>query len=549
MGGCLEGLGLGSHGPSHNSWNESPKNKGQRTVICVAGLASSALVCEERNLCGRKKKKVSYCSIDALATNPLRTLASLECTLVEGQMKDGSSAPTVADRRGCKITPVEGTAGIRTLNPGEEIPVSVWDGLIDELEDGFNLWNFAYDWRRWGDMPYVETVVDNFKEKVETCIAKDCHESKKASIIAHSMGAPVVLYCINQLGREWQWRYLDQIILVAPAMMGSPIMIPSFAHAPFVATMNWLPMQNHIEHSLGDLCSTWPCMLAEMPMLVGEHAGWPDNHVFACTPTDEYKMEDIGRFLEDLCGCQENREIGKEMWPNIEEMAKALTCPAVPVEVIYGKGVDTPNSFEYRTPDIGAAPLVKSNEPGDGTIVADSVTRIVEKWREEGMHVGCFECPGEITHKELIINPFTIAVIEKLLEHEPLQLVHVEVIKAKNLQDTDFFSKSDPYCQIYIPGRKTAKHCTQTIYNNLNPEWYFTTCLYHWQHGDEIRFAVYDADTMTEGQLLGKATMPTQLVVDGFEGCLDLIGSPGTITVKVWLEKYNLSGDGYCVIM
>lgn len=152
----------------------------------MAGLASSSLERDVSSCCPLSCRhdhhcfewmfvpfEVTYCSISALAFNPMETLRALQLNLVTGRLKNGMEVPCTASQEGVRMRPVKGTAGISTLNPGEAIPIPVWQGLVVKLSEKFNLWAFNYDWRRWGDEVYAEEMVDNFKKLVE----KDCKRS------------------------------------------------------------------------------------------------------------------------------------------------------------------------------------------------------------------------------------------------------------------------------------------------------------------------------------------------------------------------------------
>ena len=140
-------------GPRWNSFRDLPKRRGRKPVVCVAGLASSALEAKS-GVFGRYT--VKYCSIEALTYEPLSTLAALKLRLVSGTLRDGTRVASTACAEGVQVQPVYGTAGIRTLNPGEKIPISVWSGLLDDLAPELNFHALGYDWRRWGDLVYAE---------------------------------------------------------------------------------------------------------------------------------------------------------------------------------------------------------------------------------------------------------------------------------------------------------------------------------------------------------------------------------------------------------
>merc|ERR1712194_381624 len=74
---------------------------------------------------------------------------------------------------------------------------------------------------------------------------------QKATLIGHSMGASVILYMLSVLGDHWVKEHVGEVVLVAPAHVGSPCMLPNLAHvscippplgtstAPYPKTPSW----------------------------------------------------------------------------------------------------------------------------------------------------------------------------------------------------------------------------------------------------------------------------------------------------------------------
>lgn len=73
-------------------------------------------------------------------------------------------------------------------------------------------------------------------------------------------------------------------------------------------------------------------------------------------------------------------------------------------------------------------------------------------------------------------------------------------ISCRNLRDTDYFSKSDPMCVVYLKNALTERwdfyKRTEVIDNNLNPD--FVTKIeieYHFEQQQMLKFELYDVDT------------------------------------------------------
>ena len=72
-------------------------------------------------------------------------------------------------------------------------------------------------------------------------------------------------------------------------------------------------------------------------------------------------------------------------------------------------------------------------------------------------------------------------------------------LRCKDLADMDLFSKSDPFCVLYIRDLKSGEWIcldrTETIDNNLHPEWQKKFVLqYKFEERQLLKFEVYDAD-------------------------------------------------------
>mmetsp|Transcript_71257 Transcript_71257/g.201991 ORF Transcript_71257/g.201991 Transcript_71257/m.201991 type:complete len:419 (+) Transcript_71257:88-1344(+) len=414
MGACLPCLSQPRSGPPWNSFQDAPKAAGCEPIVCVAGLASSTLEQHSPScwdFLGTKNYEVTYCSIKKLSTHPVKTLEGLKLRLVDGELKDGTPVKCTACVEGCEQRPVAGTAGLSTLNPGEPVPVAVWKALVDALSPTLNVHAFNYDWRRWGDQVYAEQMVAMFRTTVAASVSTG---RPRTSVIAHSMGAPVVLYCLAALGAEWTQAHVKHVILVGPAHMGSLAMLPSFAHGPVGSTHTFIPAAPFLEHKLGDLCATWAGMVAEMPTAVGGIQPWPADQVLASTPSRNYCLSDMGQFLTDVAACTAAREFGPALWPGFQKLAAAMKAPPVPTHIVFSSKNDTMAQLSYSSSDLGSVPDVKSYQPGDGTITAASIRAVAEGWRRQGAAVTLHEHPEAVSHKDLIACEFTQKLVREL---------------------------------------------------------------------------------------------------------------------------------------
>jgi len=334
------------------------------------------------------------------------------------------------------------------LNPGEDkTPVSLWQNLYAELEPNYNCFAFNYDWRRWGDQVYIEEVLERFKHNIEDAAELAGHP---VALIGHSMGAQVVLYCIGMLGDAWQKKYVEQVVLVGPAPMGSPSMFAAYANGPSsIAHSSVLPVVDYYEHKLSEVSSTWPAMLAELPRMMGTTQTFPADYAFAITPTKRYCLGDVEEFLKDLAACHNKNwqpesgttvetvrnwfkdhnlittstvwEAGHTTAPalfaGMKDMSAAMRRPAVVAHVIYAQGHQTPTQFKWDSEDLYTKAQNSEFQPGDDTVTLASIQAMVNDWRKDGeANVHMHRAPDSYHHKALISSRFSLKKISELLE-------------------------------------------------------------------------------------------------------------------------------------
>ena len=118
-------------------------------------------------------------------------------------------------------------------------------------------------------------------------------------------------------------------------------------------------------------------------------------------------------------------------------------------------------------------------------------------------------------------------------------------LSARNLKDKDTFSKSDPFCIVYLEGqgqRYVEVGRTVKRKNNLNPNWKETVTLdFFFEQRQNLKFVVYDYDEhspdelgsvfTTLGDIVGKGTSILNLSVGG--------------TLIVRAEEIKLSKDSF----
>jgi len=206
--------------------------------------------------------------------------------------------------------------------------------------------------------------------------------------------------------------------LVAPAHVGSPCMLPNLAHGIIGNTANMLPssrFMDHLESGMSNISSSWPCMPAEMPMMVGDISPYPADHVFARTPNKVYTMGELSGFLADVAGQAKDRDIPSKLWPGIQEIYAKIRTPEVPTHIIYADQLDTITEVAYDTDDVTQPCVETVTEMGDGTITAAAIETVADEWICRGADVHLVRCPEKVNHKNLIVDDFTVLYVQDLM--------------------------------------------------------------------------------------------------------------------------------------
>lgn len=280
-----------------------------------------------------------------------------------------------------------------------------------------------FDWRRWGEVAFADEVTEEFRARVELC---SFTTGEQVTLIAHSMGASVVLYALTVLGDQWTREHIDQVIMCAPAASGTPSLFPDYACGPVASMADILPKQ--MNHELAAITSTWPCMIAEFPMDIGGIRTFDSDYPFVKTPTKQYRIADVQQFLDDTAqsaidngkGADSPFCYGKALWPGMLKIAEKCGPPAVPTHIIYGAGQKTPRQWTYSSNDLLAQPRCTGDQPGDNTVTAISIENMAEGWRKRGCNVTLHQAPDEENHASMIKCDFAIGTIQDILAQDQL---------------------------------------------------------------------------------------------------------------------------------
>ncbi|CAE7562415.1 plh1, partial [Symbiodinium necroappetens] len=294
---------------------------GKRVVVMVHGLASCALqACATKGasfLCDHcdgedEHPRIVFVSISEILKRP-HIMKSLGLKLEPATSRAGvETVKTSTGYTNVDVQPVRGLDGIRTLNPGPEssvTPVYLWHNLIEHLSPNYNCLAFNYDWRRWGDLLFVDELQKQFQQTIEHAVK--IAGGLPVTLIGHSMGAQVINYMLGVLGEQWTEGHVSDTVLVGPANMGSPSVFAAYANGPSqVAHSTVIPVADIAEVRIRDVASTWPGLLAVMPTKLAGFDVFERKPVAIRHDEREYHAEDCVPFLEDVQTCEDEDPLG-----------------------------------------------------------------------------------------------------------------------------------------------------------------------------------------------------------------------------------------------
>lgn len=118
----------------------------------------------------------------------------------------------------------------------------------------------------------------------------------------------------------------------------------------------------------------------------------------------------------------------------------------------------------------------------------------------------------------------------------------VTLQSGRNLEDRDWWGKSDPYCKIKLVNKNATKRTSPIVRDSTNPTWNFKWETVDWSEGDQVEFDCYDEDLGTDAHL-GKGTfLPNRN--KPFHGDVELFRkSHGRGHLRVFLEWEDCEGD------
>jgi len=393
-------------------------------------LLSRAISPQMANLvCGQEGSwQLAYVNIGGYATQGIALPKTL--TLQHVLSPDGCKFDHAENLPGLEVQPVKGLRAIKKLNPGSHrgFRIKLWSKLINEFKSDFNLMAFVYDWRLWGDPLYVLEVVDRFQLEVADAVHKSCGP---VALIMHSLGANVVLYCLGCLGQHWTRHHVDRLVMIGPAMMGSPQIFSTFTCGPLGAVVDAVKagagifMFDFVNPTLATTVCSWPCIYQTFPTAVAGVPAYPPDHVCALTPSRSYTVSDTRQFISDVSTCSGGRApwvTGPLVWDAVSKVADRMLPPprGIPTHIVYGNGFPTVNQATYGTENLLSMPKFSAMAKGDKTVTAGSIEMLARSWQASGVDIQLHLAPPDVIHKNLILCPFTLSLLSEIFRGRPL---------------------------------------------------------------------------------------------------------------------------------
>ena len=196
------------------------------------------------------------------------------------------------------------------------------------------------------------------------------NNNKKVTIVAHSMGGPVMLHFLTSgvVSQEWIEDYIGNFISLSGTWAGVNTALQLEISGWTEDIVNMLPGGPELVRQLGSGTLEWFRSifrsLQSTSFLLPHPSIWEDT-ILVRTPTRRYTANDYEELFEDI-GLFD----GFDMFQGIEDINENFPAPNVPTHCFYGVGVRTPETFDYSVSFPWGAerhPLVRTGD-GDGLV-------------------------------------------------------------------------------------------------------------------------------------------------------------------------------------
>ena len=243
---------------------------------------------------------------------------------------------------------------------------------------------------------------DDVKELVETMYREN--GNKKVTVVAHSMGAAIMLHFLTQSGvvtQSWKDQYIGNFITLSAAWAGGNEDLQAAISG--LGLINERPddifglfrfLKNYIRKTLKPILQSFQ----STSFLLPRPSVWGST-VLVTTPTQSYTASDYQQLFDDA-GFTD----GYSMYQVIENVNKDFPSPNVPTLCFYGVDVDTPWSFNYSKSfpaGVDEDPTVTMGN-GDGSVALPS-SEVCLRWNNNnGGHSFRSRTYSNVDHQEIL---------------------------------------------------------------------------------------------------------------------------------------------------
>ena len=242
------------------------------------------------------------------------------------------------------------------------------------------------------------------KELIETMYREN--GNKKVTVVAHSMGAAILLHLFTQSGvvtQSWKDQYIGNFFTLSGAWGGGNEDLQAVLSGLGLVSNNlddifgfFSFVRDTIRDSLKPILQSFQstAFLLPRPSVWG-------NTVLVTTPTRSYTANDYQQLFNDA-GFTD----GYSMYQVIENVNKDFHSPNVPTHCFYGVDVDTPWSFNYGK----SFPSGADEDPdvtmgnGDGSVALPS-SEVCLRWNNNnGGHSFRSRVFSGVDHRQILAD-------------------------------------------------------------------------------------------------------------------------------------------------
>lgn len=303
---------------------------------------------------------------------------------------------TVTPRDWSGVDGIKGTSKILGL----DIP-PYFNKFVSRLQSngyklGENIFGAPYDWRFGVDQP-----PEFWAKLMELCERAVNSTGKKAKILTHSMGGPVIhSFLTKHSTKEWRDKYLSRVIFSAPSWSGS-----GSAHISlWRKQILFLPAKN-------------PDLEEFLHMNGGLYVHFPNSKIYAnstmytCAGRNITGAELLDFFVES--GKLTEKQI-KPAKRNLAYASEFPSIPDLPIRVLYNSGVKTSVGLDLRSKeDKGKARY----GPGDGVVSSEGVDWVCREWENQGADIKCIDLKSRtFMHWNFLLRKNTQNILLEWLE-------------------------------------------------------------------------------------------------------------------------------------